>query len=65
MKSAQITREAVRCPPRPRWVGDLAGCGSTNIEGPDEEKLYDCLNCGLWFTFEAQCDSPKRPHNTA
>ena len=38
----------VRCPPS----GDghkLEDCGSPNVEGPDFEGLYDCLDCGIWF----------------
>ena len=27
----------------------IIGCGSTNIIGPDDEGLYDCLACGIWF----------------
>ncbi len=38
----------VRCPP-PGDGHKLEGCGSSNVAGPDNEGLYDCLNCGLWF----------------
>lgn len=31
-------------------------CKSTNVEGPDDEGLIDCLNCGLWF-------DPDHPNN--
>jgi hypothetical protein len=27
----------------------IVGCGSSNIVGPDEEGLYDCLDCGIWW----------------
>lgn len=27
----------------------IVGCGSTNVSGPDDEGLYDCLDCGIWF----------------
>lgn len=27
----------------------IIGCGSTNVSGPDDEGLYDCLDCGIWF----------------
>jgi hypothetical protein len=40
----------LRCPTNLRFEGDLVGCGSTNIVGPDEEELFDCCECGLWFT---------------
>lgn len=43
----------LRCPVNKRGTDDLEGCGSTNLQGPDEEGLYDCLDCGLWFTEEA------------
>lgn len=38
------------CPTTARHEGDLLGCGSTNIAGPDREGIYDCRDCGLWFT---------------
>ncbi len=41
----------LRCPPFARHETDIVGCGSTNIsERPDEEGLYDCGDCGIWFT---------------
>jgi len=27
----------------------IIGCGSSNVEGPDDEGIYDCLDCGVWF----------------
>ena len=30
----------------------LIGCGSANVTEPDDEGLYDCLDCGLWSTEE-------------
>jgi hypothetical protein len=27
----------------------IIGCGSTNVVGPDDEGLYDCLDCGIFF----------------
>lgn len=41
------------CPSSPRYPGDLEGCGSSRLVGPDDEGLYDCLECGLFFTAEA------------
>jgi hypothetical protein len=29
------------------------GCGSAKLTGPDDEGLYDCCDCGLFFTAEA------------
>jgi hypothetical protein len=43
----------LRCPTTSRGPDDLVGCGSTNIQGPDTDGTYDCLDCGLWFTAEA------------
>jgi hypothetical protein len=42
-------RPEVRCPTSVRYPDDLVGCGSTDVAGPDEEGLYDCRNCGLFF----------------
>jgi hypothetical protein len=39
-KSREIYQPAVECPE----------CGSGNIIGPDTAGLYDCLDCGVWFT---------------
>lgn len=41
--------EPLRCPTEARWEGDLVGCGSTDLTGPDDEGMYDCLECGLFF----------------
>ena len=38
----------IHCP-APTENDALTGCGSANIVGPDDEGLYDCLDCGLWF----------------
>jgi hypothetical protein len=43
----------IRCPAKARHEGDVVGCGSTNIDGPDFEGLYDCLDCGIWFNAES------------
>jgi hypothetical protein len=45
--------QAVRCPDNIRWPGDIRGCGSVNVEGPDKEGVYDCLDCGIFFTLES------------
>jgi hypothetical protein len=42
----------VQCPDEPRFEGDLVGCGFVCAEPPDSEGLYDCLNCGLFFSKE-------------
>ena len=53
-ETSDPTPEQVRCPTNPlRADGTrhtIDGCGSTNLEGPDHEGLYDCLDCGIWFT---------------
>jgi hypothetical protein len=43
----------IRCPTEARWPGDIIGCGSAKVAGPDEEGLYDCGNCGIWFRLES------------
>jgi predicted RNA-binding Zn-ribbon protein involved in translation (DUF1610 family) len=40
----------VRCPRKRRRRGDLVGCGSSNLDGPDDEGFYDCQDCGLFFS---------------
>ena len=46
-------RVLVTCPTAPTQPDGaphtIIGCGSTNVEGPDDEGLYDCLDCGIWF----------------
>ena len=27
----------------------ILGCGSANVTGPDDDGLFDCLDCGIWF----------------
>lgn len=44
--STAITR---RCPTHKRCPDDIVGCGSTNVTAPDDEGLYDCIDCGIWF----------------
>lgn len=43
----------VRCPTSP-WTPEgehhtIIGCGSSDIVGPDDEGLYDCRSCGMWW----------------
>ena len=53
---AAATEEPVRCPTNPIAVDGtrhtIDGCGSTNVDGPDHEGLFDCLACGIWFSLE-------------
>lgn len=42
----------VTCPVRPRFDGDIVGCGSAHLSGPDTEGYYDCLDCGIFFTVD-------------
>lgn len=46
-------RTSLKCPTEPRYHDDLIGCGSNRLTGPDGEGLYDCCDCGLFFTAEA------------
>jgi len=43
----------VCCPAESRFDGDVCGCGSENVQGPDAEGVYDCLECGIFFTAES------------
>lgn len=43
-----LVRKVV-CPSECRHEDDVVGCGSANVSGPDEEGLFDCLDCGLFF----------------
>lgn len=47
------TQTSVACPTTPVQPDGsphtIIGCGSTNVSGPDDEGLYDCLDCGIWF----------------
>ena len=43
----------VCCPAESRFKGDVCGCGSENVQGPDAEGVYDCLDCGIFFTAES------------
>jgi len=47
----------LRCPTVARWDGDLVGCGSTRLTEPDDEGLYDCIDCGLFFKLDAALES--------
>jgi hypothetical protein len=42
-----------RCPTTSRFENDLIGCGSREISFPDSEGMFDCYNCGIFFTAEA------------
>lgn len=44
-----IEETDIRCPISHDPDDDLSGCGSTNVIGPDDEGLYDCCDCGLFF----------------
>lgn len=37
------------CPTEKRHPEDIVGCGSSDVSGPDEEGLYDCHACGMFF----------------
>lgn len=45
----------IRCPDTARYTEDLVGCGSFNVSGPDNEGIYDCHDCGLFFNADS-CD---------
>lgn len=43
----------VVCPPIARWNGDLVGCGSSRVVWDEDDEVFDCLNCGLFFNPDA------------
>lgn len=47
--------QTIRCPlvAASPESAKLPGCGSYNVTAPDDEGLYDCLDCGLWFPADA------------
>ena len=47
----------VACPTEDAAHLALPGCGSANVVGPDDEGLYDCVECGLWFKDERSRDA--------
>lgn len=48
---------SLRCPTVARWDGDLVGCGSTNLTEADDEGLFDCIDCGLFFERDAALEA--------
>ena len=38
------------CPQTARFPDDLVGCGSPQVQWDENEGVFDCLDCGLWFT---------------
>lgn len=58
---------AVRCPTVPNMPNgephSVVGCGSSNVSEPDDEGLYDCGDCGIWFAGNDQ--DPKIPQERA
>lgn len=57
-----VPEEAVTCPTDPLQTNGephtVIGCGSGEVAGPDDEGLYDCLACGMFF-------DPKRERRIA
>lgn len=43
----------------------VIGCGSTNLAGPDDEGLYDCLDCGIFFDPTQEDDDTRGTRATA
>ena len=43
----------VTCPTEARQqdgtLHTIIGCGSSNVTGPDDEGIYDCDDCGVFF----------------
>lgn len=51
-----LVRKVV-CPTKPRHDGDIFGCGSVRLAGPDHEGWFDCLECGMGFN-PRTCNDP-------
>ena len=45
--------KTVTCPRTARFEGDIVGCGTTFTQAPDDEGVFDCPVCGVFFTQEA------------
>jgi len=41
--------QKVVCPSSARQTDDIVGCGSANVGSPDDEGLFDCMDCGMYF----------------
>ena len=35
------------------YDGDIVGCGKTFTQQPDEEGIFDCPHCGIFFNRES------------
>jgi Zn finger protein HypA/HybF involved in hydrogenase expression len=57
LKTILAGTKSLQCPTVARWEGDLVGCGSANLTEQDDEGLFDCLDCGLFFTHDAALES--------
>ena len=47
-----VDKEAPTCPEitgREGETGEIKGCGSTNVRFDQADKVWDCLDCGIWF----------------
>jgi hypothetical protein len=44
-----LSVKRVACRTSVRGADEVVGCGSTNVSGPDEEGMYDCCECGVFF----------------
>lgn len=49
LEGVSMSVQKVCCPADERHPGDVVGCGSTNVSGPDPEGLFDCHECGVFF----------------
>jgi DNA-directed RNA polymerase subunit RPC12/RpoP len=51
----------VKCPDNARWPGDIVGCGREITTPPDEEGIYDCPHCGIFFKWPETKVNPLSP----
>ncbi|PNE59796.1 hypothetical protein A8H39_01220 [Paraburkholderia fungorum] len=48
----KLAETRVTCPTESGHLGDIVGCGSTNVSQADDEGFHDCRDCGPFFKAE-------------
>lgn len=64
--SENAETRTVRCPRSPYsaylWLaGEVEGCGHVFTDVPDDEGLFDCPECGIWFNPDDPNNAPYQP----
>ncbi len=47
------------CPTERRWPVDIVGCGSADVVWDPDEQMFDCRDCGLFFTVAGLDSQPE------